>query len=305
MADGLPPWLNIDPVAPVGRLLEGYRAGLSASEAQTAAAQRAQQMAIAQAQAAENSRIRQEQNALEAKQFEMQFRLKEQEAQRAAQEAAIQLEGMNELQRRTAGGEPFAQVWAEIAPKILYRHPERIPQAMQAVAPPQFGTTPEGIPYGMGRSGGISYVPAAYMRQGFTPQIHTFGEGPDTVRAIETSPGQWRPIKGQQEGTLTQVERAELQKLNRREANLYRTLGGLTEEEAAQDPVLKKVVDDIATIEDERQSIYSGTWKPGEATAPTAPTVLPLPAKKEELVNGHIYQTSRGPAKWDGEKFVQ
>ena len=266
----IPPWLNIDPVAPVGRLLEGFRTGLSAGEARTSAAQRAQSMAIAQQQAAENARIREEENLRQAQQFELQFRLKEKEAERQAQEAATQLEGMQTLEKRLAAGEPFAQVWAEVAPKVLYRHPERIPQAMQAVAGPQFGTTPEGIPYGIGRSGGISYPPASYMRQGFTPQVQTIGEGANAVRAMETSPGQWRPVSEQRE--ISKAGAARLQYLNRRESTLVRNLEGLSEDEAAQDPSYKKTVDEIDDIRTERDSIIYGTWTPKEPNAPTTPT---------------------------------
>jgi hypothetical protein len=150
MADGIPPWLNIDPVAPVGRLLEGYRAGLSASEAQTAAAQRAQQMAFAQQQAAEASRIRQEQHQLDVQRFGLELRLKEQQAEQAAQEAAIQLEGQQGLQKELAQGVPIQQAFVKWAPKLLYKHPERLAQAIQAMTPPgtpQPGWTPSGQEY--------------------------------------------------------------------------------------------------------------------------------------------------------------
>lgn len=35
------------------------------------------------------------------------------------------------------------------------------------------------------------------------------------------------------------------------------------------------------------------------------PPLRPLPQTKEELIPGVAYQTQRGPATWDGEKFVQ
>lgn len=296
----VPPWLNIDPVAPVGRLLEGFRTGLSAGEAQRSANQRAEQMAFAQAQAAENARIRQEQNQLEARQFEMQFRLKEKEAERQAQEAAMQLEGMQTLEKRLAAGEPFEQVWAQVAPKVLYRHPERIPDAMRSMVP-QPGWTPSGVEYMTDPRGGVHFPSVAAMRQGFTPQVQTFGEGQDAVRAIEVRPGSWQTVRQGQQGTLTQTARAKLQELNRDEARLYKNIAGLSEEEALEaDP---EAVEKIAEIEAERHSIYNGTWSPTGTTSPTA--ILPLPAKEEEAVTGQVYQTSRGPARWNGTKFVQ
>ena len=46
--------------------------------------------------------------------------------------------------------------------------------------------------------------------------------------------------------------------------------------------------------------------KAGQAVTTTvkaAPTVLPLPPKKDALVKDKVYQTARGPAKWNGSEF--
>jgi hypothetical protein len=43
------------------------------------------------------------------------------------------------------------------------------------------------------------------------------------------------------------------------------------------------------------------------AEAPTGAerqTALPMPTKKEDAVAGQVYQTSRGPARWDGKQFI-
>jgi hypothetical protein len=34
------------------------------------------------------------------------------------------------------------------------------------------------------------------------------------------------------------------------------------------------------------------------------PTGLPMPSKKEDLKTGQVYETARGPARWDGKQFV-
>jgi len=155
-------------VEPVGRLLEGYRAGLSASEAQTSAAQRAQSMALAQAQASENARLRQEQHQLDVQRFGLELRLKEQQAEQAAQEAAVQLEGQQGLQKELAQGVPIQQAFMKWAPKLLYKHPERLAQAIQAMTPaeaPTFGTSPEGLPYMQNpRTGQAVFPPAALLK---------------------------------------------------------------------------------------------------------------------------------------------
>lgn len=41
------------------------------------------------------------------------------------------------------------------------------------------------------------------------------------------------------------------------------------------------------------------------ATTAPAEVPLPLPKKKSELMAGKLYQTSRGPARWDGSQFVK
>jgi len=146
----IPPWLNIDPTAPVGRLLEGYRSGLAAAEAQNQAAARAQQQQLAAEQAAQLNAYRQEQQQALVQHWEQQLRLQQEKDQRAAAEAAIQSQAMNELQKRTAAGEPFEKVWPELAPRVLYRHPQSIAQSIRAVTPPgepQVGVTPSGKEY--------------------------------------------------------------------------------------------------------------------------------------------------------------
>lgn len=42
---------------------------------------------------------------------------------------------------------------------------------------------------------------------------------------------------------------------------------------------------------------------PGKATAPKPAAALPLPREKAALQSGKVYQTSRGPAKWNGTAF--
>lgn len=45
--------------------------------------------------------------------------------------------------------------------------------------------------------------------------------------------------------------------------------------------------------------------KKGQATQEVPAEPQPLPAKKSDLREGVVYQTSRGPARWNGSKFVQ
>lgn len=50
--------------------------------------------------------------------------------------------------------------------------------------------------------------------------------------------------------------------------------------------------------------VDKGAIKPGSKTAADAPTYMPLPDKKDALVKGKTYNTSKGPAKWDGTQFI-
>lgn len=299
MAIGIPPWIAaIDPVAPVGRFLEGYRSGLQAGEAQSSQALRAQQIALAAQEAMQMAELRQRQQDLDAAQFNARLRLDEQKAEREAKAAAQQMEGQLGIQADLAAGVAWPQALAKWAPKLFAGEPAALARSMGDIVPPQpptFGTTPEGARYMQSPTGGTTLVPPSYSRGPFEPRV--IEKGGRTL--YERSPDVFVPLtKEEQYGALNQVQRAELQTLNRREANLYRQLGGLTEEEAAEDPTLSKVLDQIAEIEAERQAIFSGAERP-KAEA------QPLPAKKEDLVKGRVYQTARGPATWDGEKFVQ
>jgi hypothetical protein len=59
--------------------------------------------------------------------------------------------------------------------------------------------------------------------------------------------------------------------------------------------------DDFETMLQNAMGVPSG-GAPGGKTAKTA--AKPLPDTQDELEEGEIYQTSRGPAKWDGSQFI-
>lgn len=146
MATTLPPWLAIDPLAPVGRYLQGYQIG--ASQGQAAAAQRraeqaaalsaqqqSEEMAFRREQAAQVAQIRQQEQALNAQKFGLELRTKQKEYEIAAEEAAKQLEGMRGFQKNKAAGMPDAQNLMENAPNLFWRHPERLAQAIHQLTP--------------------------------------------------------------------------------------------------------------------------------------------------------------------------
>ncbi len=260
----VPPWLNIDPVAPVGRYLEGYGLGQRSGIAQTEAIARQQQQALAQQQAAELNAYRQQQQALDAEQFNAKLRLDQEKAQREAAAAASQLEAQQGIQDMMSKGATWPQALAQWGGKLFAGEPRGYATAMHQMAPPNppvFGETPEGVPYIQGPGGGVSVVPRAYTRGEHVPKTDVFGG----VEYIESSPGHWQPLRQPQEQTLTQAGRARLSELTRDEANIYRQYKGMTEAEIAEEsPTTAKK---LSEIDAERQSIYGGQWKPGTPAA--------------------------------------
>jgi len=260
MADGIPPWLQINPVEPVSRLLEGYRAGLSASEAQTAAAQRAQSMAIAQEQAAENARLRQEQHQLDVQRFGLELKLKEQQAEREAQEAAMQLEGQKGLEKDLSQGIPLQQAFVKWAPKLLYRHPERLAQSIHDLSPPGapiFGTSPEGLPYAQNpRTGQVTFPSAASLRPEFEGGVEEY---PGGVKAFRVSPQRLQVIgKPMQEGDLNAVQREQLKDIRAQEKEISKKLQEVPVQMRQKQPVYQAMEEELRALKARRDEVYRG-----------------------------------------------
>jgi len=270
----IPPWLNVDPTAPVGRLLEGYRSGLAAAEAQNQAAARAQQQELAAQQAAELNAYRQQQQQALVQHWEQQLRLQQEKDQRAAAEAAIQSQAMNELQKRTAAGEPFEKVWPELAPRVLYRHPQSIAQSIRAVTPPeapQPGWTPSGQEYMVNpRTGAVSYPPQSLGVPG----------GPITARQVldeQGNPLGARAIPGAR-GGVHMLPREGLSpegKVRALAARLMIIRGQIEDAAPEEKPTLKKERDDIMA---ELKKMTTGPAAPASAFAPL-PEATPAEAE--------------------------
>lgn len=314
---GIPPWLNINPIEPVQQYLRGVQLGGSLGEAraqqaranqalQLQAEQQAADLAFRREQAAEINEIRRQEAQLNAAKFGLELTRRQQELEREAEEAAQQAEGMRGFEKAIASGEDQAKALMKWAPKMMYRHPERLAstiaamQRMQPAQAPIQGRTTEGLPYLYNpRTGQPTFAPASALKQGFRPQVQTFGEGENAVQAMETAPGQWRPLQK----TIPQAARAELTRINRREVELQKQLEGVTESEAEGADL--EAFNELHDIEAERDSILNGTWQPKSvSTRAQAPAALPLPPNKSDLVVGQVYLTNKGLLVWNGTKFV-
>lgn len=119
MANGIPPWLNIDPLAPVGYFQRGISQGQQAAEARNQALVQAQQIALSQANQA-IAQQRAEQDALQSVAALQSLDLKRQENEREAADAARQLEELSGFRTDVESGmEPRA---------ALLRHPGMFPR---------------------------------------------------------------------------------------------------------------------------------------------------------------------------------
>lgn len=166
MAVSLPPWLQIDPIAPARIRLQAnaqrdaQAASIRSAQAhaqdlqfrrEQAASQQAQeserQAALERsalrrdqvlkqtndrelAQAAQQMQLRREYQAQRADQFQQTLRMKQQAAEVEAKNAAQQMQGMKAVQAGLQKGEPLQKLIAENAPMLFAKHPERIPSAV-------------------------------------------------------------------------------------------------------------------------------------------------------------------------------
>lgn len=190
MAVQIPPWLQIDPIAPARIRLQANQqrnaadASVRAAQAQAedlqfrrerAAAQDAAQERSEQrkekvfqqtqdqelAQAAQQIQMRKEAQAEKTRQFEQTLRMKQQAAEQEAKSAAQQMQGMQAVQKGLQAGQPLQKLISENAPLLFAKHPERMPSAVpKAVSGPADFTARE-IRDEQGNPMGIKAIPGA------------------------------------------------------------------------------------------------------------------------------------------------
>lgn len=183
MAVSLPPWLQIDPIAPA-RMRQQAIAQQNAARLQREEMQfrREQAAAREEAQARSEERrdrvfqqtqdrelalaamrmqMQREAEAGRAARFEKNLRIKQGEAEREAKTAAQQMQGMRAVQEGLKAGRPLQELIAENAPLIFAKNPERIPTALpkSVTAPADF--TARQIRDESGQPTGILAIPGA------------------------------------------------------------------------------------------------------------------------------------------------
>jgi len=173
MAVQLPPWLQLDPIAPARIRLQANAQRNAAAANEQASQQRAQELQFRReqaasqaaqeesrlaaqeraaerrdqvlrqtndrelAQAAQQMQLRRESQAAKSEQFQQTLRLKQQAAEQEAKSAAQQMQGMKAVQKGLEAGEPLQKLIAANAPLLFAKHPERMPSAVpKAVSGP-------------------------------------------------------------------------------------------------------------------------------------------------------------------------
>lgn len=95
-------------------------------------------------------------------------------------------------------------------------------------------------------------------------------------------------------------------KFNAAKAKFYSLKGSKNAtEEAAAAGAYNALFVERANKADELKAAKSMITTPPILTSPQPSAALPMPSVKTELKTGQRYNTSRGEATWDGEKFVQ
>lgn len=295
----IPPWLQVDPLglARIKLAANAQRNQAAAAERQAqiqqqrieaeqemqaqqiaaqerAAARRAQVLRETRdkelAQQAFNNQIRREHQAQQAKQFSESLKLRQQQAEREAQAASIQMEGSRGLQKDLESGVSLEEAFPKHAPKLLYRHPERIGSAIKAVTPPgapQPGWTPSGQEYMTDARGGVHFPPRTAAGA---------AGGPMVARAVldeQGNPTGVQAIPGAG-GGIHMLPRTELSPEGRVRALSARlaTLKGLLEDaEPGEIPGLKKQRDSIMSELERLTAPPKSPGKVDESEAPAAP----------------------------------
>jgi len=142
----LPPWLSVNPAQSAEVFLHAYGAGAGAGASARAASQRDEELAFHEQQAQQLDAIRQQEQQLATEKFGLDLREKQRAAEREAQEAAMQLEGQQQLSKALAQGTPIHEALAAAGPKLFYRHPEKMFQALHQVTPPPLAPAPQWVP---------------------------------------------------------------------------------------------------------------------------------------------------------------
>lgn len=148
---------------------------------------------------------------------------------------------------------------------------------------------------------------------GETKQI-TLPSG-QTITGVRTGTGSMQLVipktEADKEGKLSDVEKSRLSALDKEEAALKKQFPNPPSETEfsfwppgrVANPQWQQYQSQLADIERRRNQI----WLNAQNRTPekTASGAIPLPPKNQPLKTGQLYNTSKGPAVWNGKQFVK
>lgn len=265
----IPPWMQTNPLAGIPLYLQGYGQGAQVGESQRRAEARNYEAELQQAAAQERNEILREAKRIQAAEFAENLKLKQEQAQQAAREAAVQLEGQQGLEKDLQSGIPFQEAFPRWATKILYKHPQSLTQVLNQLTPrqSQYGE-PTTVSLGGQQFG---HIPgSATLEPIQQTAIPTTGieavpiKNPDTGEITYGRPGAG--------GTVIPLPRGEnkaatLRLLRKEKRDLAKA-----KEETAEEATVRSIEADILAVQAEIDRL----------SAPKAPSKLPKPATPEE-----------------------
>ena len=189
----IPPWMQSNPLAGIPLFLQGYGQGAQAGESQRRGEERAYEAELQQAAQQERNEILREAKQIQAQEFAENLKLKQETAQRAAREAAVQLEGQQGLEKDLQSGMTFQEAFPRWATKILYKHPQSLTQVMRQLQPAKDMMPKEGfvggrnVIYGAGGGWQFNEPPqTTRVDEGLPPG--TYERGNRTFKVLEPKP---------------------------------------------------------------------------------------------------------------------
>jgi hypothetical protein len=292
MPAGIAPWLQ--PADPAKNFLEAYRAGSQISEANAHLQQQAQQA------------------AQEAEQRKQQLEVKRQETERQDQMQQQQIEIQKAYHQQQIGLQQSKLQEAQRMNDLKTQEAAHSLQAQGAYQTQYNDLLGQGVPEGeasikasLGNAamfrGGAGLGSTQRAAQGIVPPATapppTFGaEG--GAQFFQPAPGKWSQVHQAAPKTDT----------------MENTGVGILERQIAKDddlmdstPNMKANIKDAMQAKNDarKRKVNSVFQSRGKDMPYPDAEISPLPKSKDDLKKGTVYQTKRGPAKWDGEQFIK
>lgn len=214
--------------------------------------------------------------------------------------AAIQFQHMREAARLRSSGTSEEQILQRLGRGLFYQQPNVLPNMMRETRPvPAPAVTNIGgvnvLRSGLRGERATAIPRTALKPEEFKPAIVELGDG---ERAVQLAPNRYQYLKPVAEKDTPPAVRERILKHQISQA-----------QEAMQNlptAILPKAREEKAKAVEALQNQIKEANDALKAMVETRPksTPLPMPKTKAELKKDSVYQTPRGLATWNGEKFV-